>query len=113
MPQSANPTQEQHTEVKTIVKACSCVHPTSESPLRQVLLDDMSEAYNALRAGRPPCAPLVRLQYPDFAAWQIRHLASPAVQRQVQAAQPLALLVLLLLRCAQSCRQGIMPHVDT
>ena len=51
---------------------------------RQVLLDDMSEAYNALRAGRTPVLPLVRLQYPDFAAWQIRHLASPAVQRQVQ-----------------------------
>ncbi len=44
----------------------------------------MSEAYNALRAGRPPVLPLVRLQYPDFAAWQIRHLASPAVQRQVR-----------------------------
>ena len=47
------------------------------------MLDELSEAYNALRLGKSPCLPLVRLQYPDFAAWQARRAQSPAILRQV------------------------------
>lgn len=47
------------------------------------MLDELSEAYNALRLGNAPSLPLVRLQYPDFAAWQERRAQSPAILRQV------------------------------
>ena len=49
----------------------------------QVMLDELSEAYSALRVGKAPVLPLVRLQYPDFAAWQSRRSQSPAILRQV------------------------------
>lgn len=48
------------------------------------MLDELSEAYNALRLGNAPSLPLVRLQYPDFAAWQDRRAQSPAILRQVK-----------------------------
>ncbi len=51
--------------------------------LRQVMLDELSEAYSALRLGKAPVLPLVRLQYPDFAAWHARRSQSPAILRQV------------------------------
>lgn len=50
---------------------------------QQVMLDELSEAYNALRLGKAPSLPLVRLQYSDFAAWQCRRASSPAILRQV------------------------------
>ena len=50
-----------------------------------MMLDELSEAYNALRLGKAPRLPLVRLQYPDFAAWQARRAQSPAILRQVPA----------------------------
>lgn len=47
------------------------------------MLDDLTGAYNALRMGQAPRLPMVRLQYPDFAAWQFQRLQSSTVQRQV------------------------------
>lgn len=48
-----------------------------------MLLLEMCAAYNALRVGGEPKLPAVRLQYPDFAAWQTRRATSDAVARQV------------------------------
>lgn len=51
----------------------------------QVMLDDVCAAYDALRVGKTPRLPMVRLQYPDFAAWQARQLLSSSLLRQVRA----------------------------
>ena len=52
--------------------------------LQQVMLDDVCAAYDALRVNKTPRLPMVRLQYPDFAAWQSRQLQSTSLLRQVR-----------------------------
>lgn len=49
----------------------------------QVMLDEVSFAYNELRANKAARLPLVRLQYPDFAVWQACRVESSSLQRQV------------------------------
>ena len=51
----------------------------------QVMLDDVCAAYDALRVGKTPRLPMVRLQYPDFATWQARQLVSSSLLHQVSA----------------------------
>ncbi len=50
----------------------------------QVMLDDVCAAYDALRIGKTPRLPMVRLQYPDFATWQARQLLSSSLLHQVR-----------------------------
>jgi hypothetical protein len=55
------------------------------------MLDDLTGAYNALHIGKMPRLPLVRMQYPDFAAWQAKQLQNTSVQRQVLSSSALSL----------------------
>jgi len=50
----------------------------------QVMLDDMSAAYDALKMNKMPCLPPVGIQYPDFARWQIANIQSAKVKAQVR-----------------------------
>ena len=59
----------------------------SFSPV-QVMLDEVSYAYNELRANKAARLPLVRLQYPDFAVWQACRVESSSLQRQVRLQRP-------------------------
>ncbi|CAL8464403.1 g3938 [Coccomyxa elongata] len=59
-------------------------HTVSDGWSFKVMLDELSEAYSALRLGKAHVLPLVRLQYPDFAAWHARRSQSPAILRQVE-----------------------------
>ena len=54
----------------------------------QVMLDEVSYAYNELRANKAARLPLVRLQYPDFAVWQACRVESSSLQRQVRLQCP-------------------------
>jgi len=68
----------------------------------QALLLDLCAAYKALRAGAEPELPPVRLQYPDFAAWQQRRAASSAVARQARRRA-------LCCHGVASCRMALLP----
>ena len=59
----------------------------SFSPV-QVMLDEVSYAYNELRLSKAARLPLVRLQYPDFAVWQACRVESSSLQRQVRLQCP-------------------------
>ena len=54
----------------------------------QVMLDEVSYAYNELRLNKAARLPLVRLQYPDFAVWQACRVESSSLQRQVRPTCP-------------------------
>lgn len=76
---------EAHTAAdRTLSWECAQQSTDNEPTLpAQVMLDDVSESYCTLRLGKAPRLPLVRLQYPDFAAWQAGRLQSASLQRQV------------------------------
>jgi len=78
----------------------SCFHSAHVLCRRpQALLLDLCAAYKALRTGAEPELLPVRLQYPDFAAWQQRRAASSAVARQARGALAAVMAQLLRRRC--------------
>ncbi|HSR26342.1 MAG TPA: condensation domain-containing protein, partial [Candidatus Eisenbacteria bacterium] len=46
-----------------------------------ILMRELTEAYEALRTGRPPRLPALPIRYVDFAVWQERWLARPRLER--------------------------------
>src|SRR5690606_19967878 len=44
---------------------------------------EMEELYSAYLLGRPPALPELPIQYGDFAVWQQKYLAGPALQEQL------------------------------
>ena len=65
----------------------------------QVMLDDVCAAYDALRLGKTPRLPMVRLQYPDFATWQARQLVSSSLLHQVSAEPGCLPACIVMLHC--------------
>ncbi len=48
----------------------------------QILMEELSEFYEAFSAGRQPTLPKPQLQFPDFAHWQRRWICSDAASEQ-------------------------------
>jgi non-ribosomal peptide synthetase component E (peptide arylation enzyme)/acyl carrier protein len=49
----------------------------------QILMDELSEHYNAFSTGRQPALPKPTLQFPDFARWQRRWVRTDGATEQV------------------------------
>jgi amino acid adenylation domain-containing protein len=52
-------------------------HLVSDHGSGRILLAELSEAYDAACAGRPPLLPELPIQYADFAAWQRSRMSGP------------------------------------
>lgn len=74
-------------------------HLISDGWSNRPLLRDLSAFYNAFRTGAPAALPLLPIQYPDFASWQIERLNGGFLESQLaywrqQLASPLPVLAL-------------------
>jgi amino acid adenylation domain-containing protein len=58
-------------------------HAISDGWSMQVLVSELGAIYGAWVAGRPSPLPELALQYPDFAAWQRRHLEGEVLTGQL------------------------------
>lgn len=52
-------------------------HLVSDHGSARILLTELSEAYDAACAGRPPLLPELPIQYADYAAWQRNRMSGP------------------------------------
>ena len=59
-------------------------HIASDGWSMGVLLDELSELYDAHRRGAPDPLPALPIQYADYAAWQRRWLASSELDHQIE-----------------------------
>jgi amino acid adenylation domain-containing protein len=57
-------------------------HLVSDHGSGSILLDELSEAYDAACSGRAPVVPELPIQYADFAAWQRDRMSGPRLDEQ-------------------------------
>jgi amino acid adenylation domain-containing protein len=55
-------------------------HLVSDHGSARILLAELSEAYDAACAGRPPVLPELPVQYADYAAWQRNRMSGPRME---------------------------------
>jgi len=72
-------------------------HIVSDGWSTGIFMHELTVAYAALAAGKAPDLPELRMQYPDFALWQLRRLAAGMADRQLaywkqRLAEPLPVL---------------------